>query len=166
MRPCSFSLNELCNNDRQARIRFDLSTAAGVDIHSAVTTVADLEAGKTTVNANNGCTAVFDEFTVFERPTFIDYLRSGWQVGMTVAIDYTQSNGNPSDRNSLHFLGPNNQYESALINVGSVIEPYDFDKNFPVFGFGGMPRHMGINAVSHCFAVNGNAAGPNILLNS
>lgn len=78
MRPCVFTLNELCNNDRQARIRFDLSTAAGVDIHSAITTVADLEAGKTTLNAGNGCTAVLDNFTIQEKPTFIDYLRAGW----------------------------------------------------------------------------------------
>ena len=78
MRPCNFSLNELCNNDRQARLRFDISTAEGVDIHSAVITVAELEAGKTTVNAGNGCTATFNEFSVFERPTFIDYLRAGW----------------------------------------------------------------------------------------
>ena len=56
-----------------------------------------------------------------------------------------------------------NQYESALLNVGMIVEPYDFDKSFPVFGFGGIPRHMGINGVSHCFAVNGNAADPNIV---
>lgn len=48
------------------------------------------------------------------------------------------------------------------MNVGMVIEPYDNDKNFPVFGFGGIPRHMGINSVSHCFAINGNAGDPNI----
>jgi Copine len=40
-------------------------------------------------------------------------------------------------------MGPNNQYESALTNVGLVVEPYDSDRSFPVFGFGGIPRHMG-----------------------
>jgi len=43
-----------------------------------------------------------------------------------------------------------------------VVEPYDFDKNFPVFGFGGIPRHMGLNQVSHCFALNGQAQTPEI----
>jgi hypothetical protein len=33
---------------------------------------------------------------------------------------------------------------------------------FPVFGFGGIPRHCGINAVSHCFAINGNISNPTI----
>ena len=48
------------------------------------------------------------------------------------------------------------------MNVGSIVEPYDYDKMFPVFGFGGIPRHMNNNNVSHCFAMNGNAANPNI----
>jgi len=55
-----------------------------------------------------------------------------------------------------------NQYEAALLNVGLIVEPYDLDKSFPVFGFGGIPRHMGINAVSHCFALNGNPGNPEI----
>jgi len=103
-----------------------------------------------------------DNFVVKERPTFVDYLRAGWQVSLTAAVDYTASNGEPSNPQSLHFMGPNNQYENALFNVGQVVEPYDSDKMFPVFGFGGIPRHMGINAVSHCFAMNGNMASPDI----
>ena len=54
-------------------------------------------------------------------------------------------------------------YEQALWNVGQVVEPYDYDRSFPVFGFGGIPRHMGIDTVNHCFAVNGNADNPNIV---
>ena len=53
-------------------------------------------------------------------------------------------------------MGGNNQYESALNNVGAVVEPYDTDRSFPVFGFGGIPRHLGLNSVNHCFAMNGN----------
>ena len=40
-------------------------------------------------------------------------------------------------------MGANNQYEKALYQVGAVVEPYDHDKMFPVFGFGGIPRHNG-----------------------
>lgn len=60
-------------------------------------------------------------------------------------------------------MGANNQYEKALGNVGQVVEPYDLDKSFPVFGFGGIPRHLGINSVNHCFAMNGNPHNPEIL---
>ena len=64
MRPYSFTLAELCNNDRQARVKFDLSMPNGTDIHSAITTIADLEAGRTTLDAGNGCTLVLNEFTI------------------------------------------------------------------------------------------------------
>ena len=44
-----------------------------------------------------------------------------------------------------------------------MLEPYDSDKSFPMFGFGGIPRHMGINSVNHCFAINGNAGNPEVM---
>lgn len=43
-----------------------------------------------------------------------------------------------------------------------VLEPYDSTKSFPVFGFGGIPRHLAFNTVAHCFAINGNPAAPDI----
>ena len=43
-----------------------------------------------------------------------------------------------------------------------MVEPYDDDKCFPFFGFGGIPRHMGLNTVNHCFAINGNPQDPEI----
>ena len=80
---------------------------------------------------------------------------------MVAAIDYTASNGAPTKFSSLHYLGSGrNQYEEALLNVGKIIEPYDSDRSFPVFGFGGIPREMGFSSVSHCFAINNNAANP------
>ena len=91
-----------------------------------------------------------------ETPSFVDYLRSGWQISLVAAIDYTGSNGAYTSPTSLHFMGPNNQYEAALYNVGGVIEPYDSDRSFPVYGFGGIPTHMGINQTNHCFPMNGN----------
>ena len=48
------------------------------------------------------------------------------------------------------------------MNCGSVVEPYDYDRMFPVFGFGGIPRHLGENATNHCFAMNGNRGDPNV----
>ena len=46
-----------------------------------------------------------------EKPSFIDYLRSGWQINLHVAIDFTASNGEPTIPSSLHFLGGPNSYE-------------------------------------------------------
>lgn len=87
--------------------------------------------------------------------TFIDYLRSGWQLNMAVAIDYTASNGDQNDADSLHHMGPSNQYEASINMVGAIMEPYDYDKMYPVYGFGGKPGFMGLTTVNHCFPLSG-----------
>jgi len=62
---------------------------------------------------------------------------------LSVAIDFTGSNGDPKDKHSLHYINPDplklNNYEEALKIVGSIIEPYDPEKKFPTIGFGGIP---------------------------
>lgn len=46
---------------------------------------------------------VFDKVEeVHEEPDFVDWLRAGWQVSFTVAIDYTQSNKPIDQPDSLH----------------------------------------------------------------
>lgn len=105
-------------------------------------------------------TLTFDTFELIERPMMIDYLRSGWIISLSVAIDFTASNGELSEVNSLHYIDPYNPakmtaYEQAIFQVGNILEPYDSDKQFPVFGFGAKPRFWGINTVSHCFHLNG-----------
>lgn len=87
-------------------------------------------------------------------PSFLDYIVGGLELQFQVAIDYTSSNRVASDPRSLHYLGgPNlNSYAAAIVAIGSIIEFYDHDKMFPVFGFGGRPRPGG--PVEHCFHVN------------
>ena len=86
--------------------------------------------------------------------TFIDYLRCGVQISLSIAIDFTGSNGAYTSPSSLHFLNPMNpnQYEKAIWEVGGILEAYDSDKFFPVFGFGGIPA--GKQTVDHCFPLN------------
>ena len=97
------------------------------------------------------------DFQLFEKPSFLDYLRAGWSISVVGAIDYSTSNGD------LHDIGINkNQYQQAIFDVGSVIEPYDYDRSFPFYGFGGIPGHMRASRVSHCFPINGNIANPEI----
>ena len=70
--------------------------------------------------------------------TFIDYLKAGIEIGLSVAIDFTNSNGYPKDKNSLHYIdGPTpNQYERAISLCGNIVAYYDYDQLFPCFGFG------------------------------
>jgi len=105
---------------------------------------------------------VIDHIELIEKPSFIDYLRSGWQINLHVAIDFTASNGESSMANSLHYLGNFNQYDQAISSVGSILELYDNDKCFPVYGFGGIPRYYDMKTVSHCFNLNGNPMNPDV----
>lgn len=61
---------------------------------------------------------------------------------MSLAIDFTGSNGDPFLPNSLHYRNPNgllNDYEQAITSVGSILEAYAFESKFTVYGFGGIP---------------------------
>ena len=93
-----------------------------------------------------------------ERLTFIDYLAKGMQINLDIAIDYTYSNNGPENPIPLHNSDPRypNDYEKAIESCGSIVAFYDYDKLFPVYGFGGIPRFQNgfDNSVSHCFNIN------------
>uniref|UniRef100_A0A8C9ZUK5 Copine-3 n=1 Tax=Sander lucioperca TaxID=283035 RepID=A0A8C9ZUK5_SANLU len=72
-----------------------------------------------------------------------------------IAIDFTGSNGHPSSPQSLHYINPEgyNEYLAAIWAVGNVIQDYDSNKMFPVFGFGAQvpPSWQGVvHAYRHC----------------
>uniref|UniRef100_A0AAQ6IH90 Copine Va n=1 Tax=Anabas testudineus TaxID=64144 RepID=A0AAQ6IH90_ANATE len=86
--------------------------------------------------------------------------RAQTQIHFTVAIDFTASNGNPSQSTSLHYMNPYqmNAYAMALKAVGEIIQDYDSDKMFPALGFGAKLPPDG--RVSHEFPLNGNTENP------
>lgn len=94
-----------------------------------------------------------------QKPGLLEYIRGGLEISLSVAIDFTGSNGDPRMPNSLHFLTGDpsrlNQYESAIVSVGSVVESYDADKQFPVMGFGCqiLQPNGQYGPVQHCFPV-------------
>eukprot|EP00347_Sterkiella_histriomuscorum_P004805 403359029 len=92
---------------------------------------------------------------VRDKPSFLGYIKAGWEISFLVAIDYTLSNGNPNSASSLHTNTQFNPYQRAILSVGGIIENYDSDKCFPVYGFGGIPTHMNKTSTSHCFPLNG-----------
>ena len=70
-------------------------------------------------------------------PTFVSYLRSGINIGLTIGIDFTGSNGHYKDPPSLHYLGGGlNNYEQAIRSCGDIVSAYDKEQSFPVFAFG------------------------------
>ncbi|XP_034388534.1 copine-5b isoform X2 [Cyclopterus lumpus] len=109
--------------------------------------------------ANSG-TVTLLSFSVESEFTFLDYIKGGTQINFTVAIDFTASNGNPSQSTSLHYMNPYqlNAYAMALKAVGEIIQDYDSDKMFPALGFGAKLPPEG--RVSHEFPLNGNLENP------
>jgi len=51
-----------------------------------------MEAGKRLAGERGG-ELTFLSYQMIETPTFVDYLRSGWQISVVAAVDYTGSNG-------------------------------------------------------------------------
>ncbi|MCL4130502.1 UNVERIFIED_CONTAM: hypothetical protein GTU68_052839 [Idotea baltica] len=70
---------------------------------------------------------ILNKFSCRIEPTFLDYIQGGLQIHFTVAVDFTASNGDPRDSNSLHFrqVGVDNQYSLAIKAVGNIIQDYD-----------------------------------------
>lgn len=88
----------------------------------------------------------------------MSYLQGGLQLNLSVAIDFTGSNGVVTHPTSLHYLGHQlNQYQQAILAIGNILLDYDSDKRIPAFGFGARLRFptMATNIVSHCFPLSG-----------
>ena len=76
--------------------------------------------------------------------SFVDYLKAGIEIGLSIAIDFTGSNGNPQDPNSLHYINgfEPNQYERAISACGNIVGFYDYDQLYPCFGFGAKVNNL------------------------
>jgi hypothetical protein len=160
----------LCNADPDRPLRvsfFDYrSTKAAVLIGNHDTTFGRLSESigqrLDLVDAKNNKVGQFrvDRMMIQQKFSFFDFLRGGLQINLITAIDFTASNRDPRDPNSLHFLSADgiNQYEKCIRAVGEVLCPYDSDQNFPVFGFGA--RVGGV--VNHCFPLTFNPQNPNV----
>ncbi|CAM9580394.1 unnamed protein product [Chrysoparadoxa australica] len=158
------SVQQLCNGDLARPLRITIMDHDGDGSHdymcSMETSLKDIleKAGSTLPlintkkNKQKGSLKILGaEF--FKKHTFLDFIKGGCEINMTVAIDFTGSNGDPRSPQSLHYMDPRgnpNQYMQAIASVGSILEVYDADKMYPVFGFGG---RLGNGQVDHCFPI-------------
>lgn len=71
--------------------------------------------------------------------SFADYIAGGCELNVSVAIDFTGSNGDPRKPGTLHYRHPDgshNDYEKAISAIVNVLAKYDSDQMYPVWGFG------------------------------
>lgn len=104
-----------------------------------------------------------DQASFRRKASFLQFVQSGLELNFMVAIDFTGSNGDPTYPNSLHHCDPNafahggmNEYERTIAMVGDVLEFYDTDRQYPVYGFG---AQLPSGCVSHCFPLTGRRLG-------
>ena len=95
----------------------------------------------------------------------MEYLKAGWYINLTVAIDFTASNKNH------HKILPNgelNDYELAISEVGKILAPYARKEKFFGFGFGGIPHYHPDcdEEVMHDFTLNGDLTWKEKLMKS
>ncbi len=112
-------------------------------------------------------TLILKSMVIRSKPNFIEYLRGGESLSFILAVDFTGSNGIPTQPFSLHYLNPDgklNQYQAAIQAVGEIILSYDADRRIPAFGFGGIPHFKTLksSSVNHCFPLNGDPKSPEV----
>mmetsp|Transcript_39991 Transcript_39991/g.61195 ORF Transcript_39991/g.61195 Transcript_39991/m.61195 type:complete len:110 (+) Transcript_39991:521-850(+) len=66
---------------------------------------------------------MFNQIRFQQKYSFLSYIFSGCEINLAIAIDFTQSNKDPSvDENSLHSKNlEKNQYYQALTSVGDIL---------------------------------------------
>jgi hypothetical protein len=98
-----------------------------------------------------------------QQSSFLDFIFSGLEIALFVAVDFTLSNKEPSNPESLHYFDlSKNQYLQAITSVTQILENYDSDKKFSLLGFGGRIPTL-IDYTSHCFALNGDIFHPEVV---
>lgn len=68
----------------------------------------------------------FNTFDMDMFPSFYQYLDEGWEMQVSIAIDFTLSNREITDSRSLHRLSHNgdmNHYERVIFEVCNVLTP-------------------------------------------
>jgi len=171
--PFVISEEKLCRGNRDSILKVEIwdysKTGAHDFISRGVWTLNSALQGKLKeikTSDNNkkfaGC-LIFEKIEVREGKSLTDFLRNGLNLFMNYAIDFTASNGDPKDPNSLHHLkqGSLNLYQQAIQSIGTILESYDYDKKYPVYGFGA--RLPGEETVSHLFSLSKDKKNPYVI---
>ncbi|CAM4677038.1 unnamed protein product [Leuciscus chuanchicus] len=178
--PFTIPVRALCNGDYDRTVKIDVYDWDRDGSHDFIgeftTSYRELSRGQSQFNVYevlnpkkkgrkkkyvNSGTVTLLSFKVESEYTFVDFIRGGTQLNFTVAIDFTASNGNPSQPTSLHYMNPYqlNTYAMALKAVGEIVQDYDSDKLFPAYGFGAKLPPDG--KISHVFPLNSDCENAN-----
>uniref|UniRef100_A0A8C7CB24 Copine family member 9 n=1 Tax=Oncorhynchus kisutch TaxID=8019 RepID=A0A8C7CB24_ONCKI len=168
--PFTIPVRALCNGDYDRTVKVDVYDWDRDGSHDFIgeftTSYREFSRGQSQFNVYEVKKEKITSLLCFCLVTFglfnvIHHCLPRTQLNFTVAIDFTASNGNPSQPTSLHYMSPYqmNAYAMALKAVGEIIQDYDSDKMFPAYGFGAKLPPDG--KISHVFPLNSNSENPN-----
>ena len=95
------SMTELCNNNKLLPVRFSVYSYVNSGQHPLYgyidTTIREIEMSdkQLTLKDEKGREAgylKFNQFFMDMRPSLVEYLKQGWNVAVSVGIDFTLSN--------------------------------------------------------------------------
>lgn len=138
--------SKLCRSNVYMPIKFEIfdysRTGSATLIGKAFSSVAKISAGErrfTTFDDKGvkGGDVIINQMQEMTEYDLIDYIRNGLKIGLSFAVDFTASNGEPKSTSSLHYIGQSlNAYQTAISQVGKCVLPFDNDKLVPAYGFG------------------------------
>ena len=155
------TLDDLCLGENDRKITFEWYGIYSGKIGSVDTNLNELNNAmytKTPIVIKGGNNeelgSFYIDYKIEKISRFVDLIENGLQLQLSIAIDYTGSNGDPKNPESLHYCGNKrnpNQYEQVIKHIGELCQCYDFYKKFPSLGFGGVVPPLG--ETSHCFNI-------------
>ena len=107
---------DLCKDDIEREIKFEFFRSQQNGSHKIVgsltgMTLAMLKDGQHEFAIKSKGTFTLDSFHIERRHSFLEYIFGGCEINLSVGIDFTLSNGPPTDKDSLHYFDPRkNQY--------------------------------------------------------
>ena len=176
--PFTVTNEEICGNNRLQKIRFEVRTYQHGDKGEALKPMIGythltldevLEKRRRDwelIRENEGGVHGEIHSVIHPIPQFVDYLGGGLDLSLTIAIDFSLSNGDVRKPNSLHTVVSYgmNAYQRAIKSVADILLNYDSSKQVAVYGFGAVPKFPTYKRemVDHVFPCNGDAKDPTV----
>ena len=137
---------DLCRDEDENEIKIDFYCPIKDGNHKhlakCLMTLAQLKSGqliRPMIMDGGSGQLTLEGFRVEAKYSFLQYVAGGCNIDLSIAVDFTGSNGHPSRPGSLHYFDPeSNQYIQAIRSVGEILQHYDSDKQINVYGYGGL----------------------------
>lgn len=152
--PVKIPVSSLCNGNMDQPIRFKIWDWESRGDHNLIgifektlgelqeTTEFELfnpEAKKEKDRKKAQGKVMIDRCRVMHIPSFLDFVQSGLRFHLSVAVDFTGSNGDPKSPHSLHYMDPSgdpNEYLAAISSVTEILTQYIGNDEILASGFG------------------------------